>query len=920
MNNLFLFIFLFFAINLYGQNYLTPSEKQSFGLNNHTNRDISYFSNIDNNQNIISVGTTERDSTFTDVLTTKLDSNLNLVWQKRFSFGTDLSYDTPLNTFIDDNNDVYVVFRSASSESSSNGILIVVKYDTNGNELWSVNVDAYDSPQTSDFFYQNSFLDENNNLRVVYVKVNDTGTTSKFFFYTINSNGLLIDSFSREDVIDSFNSNFTGINYKVFYSNNNYYVRYRRNNNTNTNSFYEHFIKKITSTTIDVYSLNSLINISNTWSFNRGVIELDSVGNIYLLYPLVSDEKIAVVKLDSNGNLIYDIGTPSGYDKTLLDHKILANGNLCVLSNSKVTNSSSQYSLNKLEYDSLGNIIADISTININVDGLKYYSDNLILVYFNGSFELLDGNLSSLSQFSTVHNELNDFNLLDNNNIIIGKTSKSPMYLGSDFTTEQDIIIEKINLTQIVGSYAYSGEGTSKAFGQKILLDASNNSIVATEEKLGPDNWSIGGSRAPIQNKLYKYDTNLNLLWDLNINNNILNVNSTLNNNIIIDSNGDIYINSMINSNTYELIKVSSNGAIVYQVPSYQCEEVFIDMNGNINVVSPIFNTGSTLDDIRVYTFDGTTGNLLSNQLIIGHIFLGSFKNQLNDTYLYLYSGDNRPGRPTPKIQVYKNLVFDFEFTLAITGTFGGMDRYKIDDEGSLIFSSSWGQLNEKLHQIKLTNSYNHISVANKIINILDIDDKILTLNNDGYLHIYNQSLNLLTTSTVTYSDQPRLFSFNSNILLNTSFDNSVTVLDDNLVELDNFLLPDLVTPSTAQIDSSGNLLLTGQQGYQIALNHEYSWSRGFIHKYSLSTLSITNDLQEIDNKIKLFPNPAKNYINVEHTYRDIKRVKIFNKDGRLLLESKESIIDVSEFPSGLYFLRVELDEGDFVIEKFLKE
>jgi len=79
--SILLFTILYISCcQIYSQDSILPIKSESFGLNHHTNRDISYFSHVDTNRNTIVVGTTEKDSTFTDIITIKLDENLKVIY------------------------------------------------------------------------------------------------------------------------------------------------------------------------------------------------------------------------------------------------------------------------------------------------------------------------------------------------------------------------------------------------------------------------------------------------------------------------------------------------------------------------------------------------------------------------------------------------------------------------------------------------------------------------------------------------------------------------------------------------------------------------------------------------------------------------------------------------------------------------
>jgi hypothetical protein len=60
------------------------------------------------------------------------------------------------------------------------------------------------------------------------------------------------------------------------------------------------------------------------------------------------------------------------------------------------------------------------------------------------------------------------------------------------------------------------------------------------------------------------------------------------------------------------------------------------------------------------------------------------------------------------------------------------------------------------------------------------------------------------------------------------------------------------------------------------------------------------------EQAFKLYPNPASDYLHIELQHEA--RVTIFNTQGKLMYQTstQENTIPVSEFPNGLYFLRVE--------------
>jgi len=66
---------------------------------------------------------------------------------------------------------------------------------------------------------------------------------------------------------------------------------------------------------------------------------------------------------------------------------------------------------------------------------------------------------------------------------------------------------------------------------------------------------------------------------------------------------------------------------------------------------------------------------------------------------------------------------------------------------------------------------------------------------------------------------------------------------------------------------------------------------------------------------IKIYPNPASGYINIEAVDLIINQVQIYDINGKLVSEIKTDNspkIDVTNLSSGIYFLRIETDEGSF--------
>lgn len=88
------------------------------------------------------------------------------------------------------------------------------------------------------------------------------------------------------------------------------------------------------------------------------------------------------------------------------------------------------------------------------------------------------------------------------------------------------------------------------------------------------------------------------------------------------------------------------------------------------------------------------------------------------------------------------------------------------------------------------------------------------------------------------------------------------------------------------------------------------------------SSLSVT-DLEAIEG-IMIFPNPTAQYISISSSKLNISEVEIFNSEGRLVktarIRNETTKIDVSEFASGIYYLRAYKNSEFIKSLKFIKK
>ncbi|MCG8331097.1 MAG: T9SS type A sorting domain-containing protein [Chitinophagales bacterium] len=88
-----------------------------------------------------------------------------------------------------------------------------------------------------------------------------------------------------------------------------------------------------------------------------------------------------------------------------------------------------------------------------------------------------------------------------------------------------------------------------------------------------------------------------------------------------------------------------------------------------------------------------------------------------------------------------------------------------------------------------------------------------------------------------------------------------------------------------------------------------------------LGGINQLNKVEEwtLEEQVKIYPNPTKRYVTIETKYNELRTVKIYNSNGKLLEETMSNlIIDMEGYPSGVYYLRINLG-GNYLTKKIKK-
>lgn len=110
--------------------------------------------------------------------------------------------------------------------------------------------------------------------------------------------------------------------------------------------------------------------------------------------------------------------------------------------------------------------------------------------------------------------------------------------------------------------------------------------------------------------------------------------------------------------------------------------------------------------------------------------------------------------------------------------------------------------------------------------------------------------------------------------------------------------------------NSDGSLNLKMQNDIFMGLN------------FSNQKLSVWDSTNQFD--VELYPNPVKDFLYIKKSEKEMTEIKIYNAIGRLVIHEKIKAtnhkINVSELPSGIYFLQVVRKQALPIRARWIKE
>lgn len=100
-----------------------------------------------------------------------------------------------------------------------------------------------------------------------------------------------------------------------------------------------------------------------------------------------------------------------------------------------------------------------------------------------------------------------------------------------------------------------------------------------------------------------------------------------------------------------------------------------------------------------------------------------------------------------------------------------------------------------------------------------------------------------------------------------------------------------------------------------------YESDQFLLGSYFFPKCAFTSSIATLSNSnLSIFPNPAQDEVRFQLKGSKIKRIQIYDISGVEIMSSTLSRIDVSKFPSGLYFIIVSDSQGYVYSERLIKQ
>lgn len=872
-------VLILLPVNLVSQIKILPEKVSTYGNKKHTSRDDLYFSLKDNENNIYLIGTVENDFTFNDVKIIKLDSELNVLWEKELSFEFKLSYDGVADTFIDTNNDLILVCKAAFT--STKQTIILIKYSKNGEKMWDYPMSDLNNPVDYDFSMYFSFLDSNNNLHITY-RPKDQNYL-KYHFLTFSGSGEKMEDFTRDDLFRDKDHGYV-YNNQITYINGVYNMIYKIELDV---SPYQKFkllrFNKDINELFDIEMDEETTNFINTpFAETYTTLNGDKNGDLVFIIPYYTIQKdYMVIFFNTDGSIKKTLQPDSVKDRFMIGHTFDDQNNLIIISNNKTSNTNENLVLSIQKYNSQGELIYEKSDMNY-IGKISYFFENHISIYSDtGKIIKYDYNFNRLNvidiePINTYNFSINSILSIGDNSFLTG-TTFDKKYPDSDYLSERNYLVRKTNNLKEIDAYTFSALGTSNAYKPESLHMVDGNYVYSLSEKLGPENFlDPYGSNAPEQKYFLTYDKDLNLIKEEEVDDNT-------------------YIFEDVDEIPVMDYYFTTSSGIIY---NYKIEDDYKRISFYEN-------------DVYKWTRELTLSGIYELAVAFAVDKQGNFilSSSNDDNYEKIH-------RITP-LNNYEFTEIEFGITHIVPLTNNWF--FTVDYDGIIrILSNDFSIINTGPVSFDPIDSH-FIEKNNKIIDWINGENNIWILNqfgeieqqyyfdmvfNTGY-YMYDKN-NLINIKTIGgYIDNVLTYRWVRSTIEKFNLDLSYLIKDIIPNDEDNDGIDD-------SIDQCRNTV----EGEVV---NQYGCSDS-------QTLSVAN-YDSFDSEVNLYPNPSTGSVYLESLdINKIKSIRIFDSLGKEILSFNNiqkimnSDIDLSQLSSGVYYIKIFYENRTYSTKKLIIE
>lgn len=351
-------------------------------------------------------------------------------------------------------------------------------------------------------------------------------------------------------------------------------------------------------------------------------------------------------------------------------------------------------------------------------------------------------------------------------------------------------------------------------------------------------------------------------------------------------------------------------------------------LNANNEATTSVINYGLTSGDLtsQIAGFSASGNTTISNSVTLSGL-------SANTTYYYQIVAINSAGTTpssigsfTAGVQAVTPAVAEYNFDGTLNNIYGNTP---FSNASSNVFGSARnGNPNEAIYMEKgnmLATIANLPSGSNARTVSLWI--KPITIKSDNIVFAYG---NLITNNAYG-------FSFKTTTINNFAWANDLTGNVTIPANVWKHIVCTYNTSGQATVYINGISVLTGSKPTWNTSSGTDFTLRGFdgyvddlkIYNYELSQADISSlyttnslssqDFNQSNLEVSLYPNPANDVLNIEMT-NEVKSVEIFNLQGQKVITANQKQINIENLASGMYLVNIT-DVNNFKIaKKIIKE